>query len=339
MIHGQIKNCGTVTRRPSGSSPNLLQISKKDGSEGIRSCILPRYPDHVIISPDFSGQELRIMASESGDPTMLDAYIGPVKKDIHSVTAAGLAPVVLERKFPGVFRMFTYGQLGMDYGEFMAGRKADNEQVSKALNFVRNKVAKAVNFLIIYGGGPTTLARNLGVPVDTAKAFMNQVFLTYPRILPWQAESIEFARTHGYVQDAWGNRRHAPAGLWSRDGNVRSRAERQLVNAPIQAGAASLLKVVMRQCRDTHLFEDTGAILLMPVYDELACSVPASTALEFSRRLVGIMNMTPPGHIVPMVAELSIGRNNWASMVELGASPTDEEILAVVNGGALEEAA
>lgn len=339
MVHGSIKNCGTVTRRPSGSSPNFLQVAKRGDGKKIRTAFLPRYDDHVIISADFSGQELRIMASESQCPVLLDAYIGPVKKDIHSVTAAGIAPVLLERKWPAVAKLFTFTDSGIPYDDYIAGRKSDDKEVSGALNDVRNLFAKAVNFLIIYGGGPHTLARNLGIPVEMAQAIMDQVFRTYPGIRPWQERTIEFARKHGYVVDAWGNRRHAPADILSRDGNKRSRAERQLVNAPIQGGAASMLKVCLTKMHHSHLFEETRSILIAPIYDEVTSSVPRDTAVEYSHRLIEIMEMTPPGHAIPMEAELSIGANNWGEQIELGFHPSAEAIEAALRGETLKEAA
>lgn len=339
MLHGGIKNCGTVTRRPSGSSPNLLQVSKRGEGKKIRYAVRPLRDDHVIIPIDFSGQELRIMASESKCPVLLDAYIGPVKKDIHSVTAAGIAPVILERRYPEVARQFTFTDVGIPYDLYLAGRKSDDKQVAEALNAVRNVFAKPVNFLIIYGGGPSTLARNLGIPVDMAKAIMDQVFCTYPGIAPWQQATIEFARKHGYTVDAWGNRRHAPSDLFSRDNGKRSRAERQLVNAPIQGGAASLLKVCLTEMYQTHLFEETGSYLIAPIYDEITSSVPADRAVEYVQRTVAIMEKTPPGHAIPMEAEVSIGRDNWRDLIEIGFRPSAERIEAAVRGEELKEAA
>lgn len=341
VIHPFIRNCGTVTNRPSGSSPNLLQVSKKDGGK-IRSCIRTRRDDHVIISPDFSGQELRIMTSESKDEVLLDAYIGPVKKDIHSVTAAGIAPVFISRAKPGLMQEHGWiltSQGGMQYDDYLTALKGDDRDIADLMDKIR-KVAKAVNFLIIYGGGPTTLARNLGIPVEMAKEFMQQVFKAYPGIAPWQESVIRFARENGYVLTAYGNRRHAPANLFSKDDGLRGRAERQLVNSPIQGTAADILKVVLRECHETKLFKETGAVLIAPVYDEVTSSVPKAAAVEYIERLTSIMELTPPGHQVPMVAEVEVGRDNWGAqsdynpggMIELGASPSADAILAACEG-------
>ncbi len=98
-MHGSIMNCGTVTKRFTGSNPNELQLSGKDGGR-VRSIVLAKRDDHVILSPDFNGEELRITASLSRDPVMVDAYVGNEKKDLHSITAAAISGAILNRMAP-----------------------------------------------------------------------------------------------------------------------------------------------------------------------------------------------------------------------------------------------
>lgn len=351
VMHPQVRSSSTTTRRPTASDPNLLAISKKDDGR-IRTAVVRRHKHHCMISADFNGQELRIMTSESKDPVLLDAYIGPNKKDIHTVTASAIAPVLFARKVPVICRwLLENGENRIvSYDHFNALRKGkpvviDNEtgevvemplegewtfdMVVVLANEVR-KVAKAVNFLIIYGGNEMTLARNLSMPKDLAKAFIDTVLNTYRGITPWQENVVEFARTYGYTQTAYGSRRHATADLFSGDFSTRSRIERQLINFTIQGCAADILKKVLSDARKTRLFADTKSQLIAPVYDEILASVPVESAYEYCCRLQDLMNLTPPGHQVPMLAEVSVGGYSWGNQKELGAAPTEDEVLAAI---------
>ena len=354
VIHPGIKNCGTATRRPSGTSPNVLQISK-----GVtRTIVIPRYNDHVIISPDFSGQELRIAGSEAKDPVLIEAYTGggfredewgiqhPIVKDVHSVTACSFANTIWLRDMPdGVLPPGAEGMTSsevMDYELFMALRDPksevyrnsdglSDEMVQKMVKLVGTcrQMAKAVNFLIIYVGQPSTLARNLRIPEAFAERIMDSVFRAYPRLAPWQAEVIKFGRNYGYVQTAYGNRKHLTADIRSNDNGLRSRMERQAVNSVVQGTAADILKIVLADAHKTKLFQETGSSLIAPVYDEIAASVPAKNAFEFCERLQDTMNITPPGHAIPMLAEVKIGKN-WGEMHELGDRPSEATIAALL---------
>jgi len=100
--------------------------------------------------------------------------------------------------------------------------------------------------------------------------------------------------------------------------------------------AAEVLKTTLRMATETKLFEETGATLIAPIYDEITASVPKASAIEYIRRLMPLMAITPPGHAIPMVPEVSIGRNNWGYKVELGDNPTDDQILEAIYGKAEE---
>lgn len=351
VIHPQIRNCGTVTRRPSGASPNVLQVSKGQ----TRSIFLPRYNGHVMISNDFSGQELRITGSESNDPVLIDCYTGggtytdedgmihPVTRDVHSVTSCAFALDVLGKNLDRkVIELCPRDARGfVDYDFFRKVYKTEvkkhglvdvlgdyTQDVVSIFEKVRG-MAKGVNFLIIYGGNHMTLARKLGISEDFAQRLMDLVFKSYARLVPWQKETIRFAEVHGYVETAYGARRHVTDAIVSRDGGVKSRMERQAVNATVQGCAADILKRVMNLAYETNLFAETKSVLLAPVYDEIVASVPAHNAVEFTHRLQAIMNLTPPGHAIPMMAEASIGKN-WADQEELGDNPSPKSIEACI---------
>lgn len=325
-IHPQVKNCGTVTRRPSGTSPNILQVAKGP----IRSMYLPVEPGHVLVAPDFSGQELRILASESLDEVLLDAYLGEVQKDVHSLTGSAIMPRIARKNYPHLMehmKMMT-GKDAQSYEQFQAWRESD--QFGEDTNFVRNKRAKGVNFLVNYEGGAGTLSTNLLVPKEEAQEFIDGMFELYPGIPVFQEESHKLAQKHGYVQTAYGNRRHMLESILSRDNGERMRMERQASNFRIQGCAADILKVVVAECERSGLLRETGAVIMAPVYDELVCSVPTEQLVYFCQSLQKIMDVTPPGHKVPMVSEFSLGFD-WHNMVETGTDTSAERLMEALS--------
>jgi DNA polymerase I-like protein with 3'-5' exonuclease and polymerase domains/5'-3' exonuclease len=306
MIHPQLKNCGTVTRRPSGTAPNVLQVSNK-GEAKIRRAYLPWQEDYVWLCLDFNGQELRLTASESRDPVMMDAYLGPEHKGPHTVTAGRIAEFLLPRMgYPDLNRPITYE-------EYKTWSKGEDKELAKALKEIRNKFAKQTNFLIVYVGGPSTLAENLIIPLPLAEQIMSSILQLYAGIDPWQREVAEYARVHGYVETAYGNRRHVSDNIYSLDKKLRSRAERQAVNMLAQGCAADILKVVLTQLRKKNIADRYKIRSLMPIYDELACCVPAAAAADYAMEVSEIMAVTPPGHPIPMEAELQIGVSSWGA--------------------------
>lgn len=349
MVHGSIKNNGTVTRRPTGGQPNLLAMSKG----AVRRIVIPRFNKHVIVSIDFSGQELRITGSEAKDPSFIEAYTGggtyvdefgmtrQIVKDVHSVTGCMFAMEVLRRELDSsllnIMELDEFGKMG--YAQFKAIvsdgvlalsqldlKKEDADLVVKAINKVR-KMAKAVNFLICYLGSASTLAGNIGIPKAFAEQIMSAVFASYGRLAPWQEETIKLARQKGFVTTAFGNWKHVSEDILSRDGGKRSRAERQAVNQIIQGCAADILKVVLTQAEQQGIFHDPEkAVMYAPVYDEIVASVHMDYCFEYVERMQDIMNLTPPGHAIPMMGEVSIGLN-WGDQDELGDRPAERKII------------
>jgi DNA polymerase-1 len=219
----------------------------------------------------------------------------------------------------------------VDYDTFFSARKGGlGEDMAKVFNLIRDKYAKACNFLIAYLGGYTTLAGNLLIPNELAKELMESTFLLYPRLKPWQNEMIEFAKTYGYTQTAYGTRRHAEADLWSSDAYLSKRQERQLVNAIIQGGAADILKVIRQEISRRKMRERYMMKAVRPVYDEITASVPIDRALDYSQELVEVMSVIPPGYPVGMLVEVSIGRT-WGDQKEAKGTSI-EAIQAVLDG-------
>ena len=356
-VHGSIKNNGTVTRRPTGSQPNLLQVSKGP----VRRMVVPlpynvrilKYNRHVVVSIDFSGQELRITGSEANDPAFVEAYTGggtyqdefgmtrQIVKDVHSVTGCMFALEVLRRELDNsllsVLELDEFGK--MNYAQFKAIvsdgvlalsqldlAEGQAEQVVKAVNKVR-KMAKAVNFLICYLGTASTLAGNIGIPKAFAEQIMSAVFKSYGRLAPWQEETIATARKQGYVTTAFGTWKHVSSDILSRENGKRSRAERQAVNQTIQGCAADILKVVLSGAERQGIFHDPAkASMYAPVYDEIVSSVHMDYCFEYVEKMQDLMNLTPPGHAIPMMGEVSIGMN-WCDQVELGDRPAERKLI------------
>ena len=324
-IHPAVLNCTTTTRRPTGTSPNPLQVKK-----GLtRSLYLPIEDDQIIIAPDFHGQELRILASESMDEVLLDAFLGEELKDVHGLTASSILPKIAQALKPALFKQVVYeeGKRAQSYEQFVEWRKTD--EFKEFANWVRDKRAKPCNFLVNYEGGASTLSTDMLVPKEDAQSFIDGMFDLYPGIPKFQKASHKIAAAQGYVTTAFGNRRHMTADIVHRNDMVRMRMERQASNFRIQGCAADILKVVIRKAYESGLLSDTQATILAPVYDELVNSVPIVNAVEFCQRLQKIMDLIPPGHAVPMMSEFAIGFD-WYNMVEIGTDTSETTVKKAI---------
>ncbi|NCC41624.1 MAG: hypothetical protein EOM21_19835, partial [Gammaproteobacteria bacterium] len=317
-IHPQVRNCGTATRRPAGNSPNILQVSK-----GPIRTMLPAGEGRVFVSMDVAAQELAIAAYMSKDPVMMDAFMQTPRKDLHSVTASGIAWRILPR-------------LGipcsgpMSYEDFLAGLHSEDKEIAKAYATVRgNKYAKPLIFGAIYGAAPVTIAESLQIPKDDAEQLLDALFSLYKGIPRWQKEVAETARKKGFIEMPFGSRRHAVADLWSSDRKLSGRQERQLSNAQIQSGAAEILKVIRQRMFDRKMRERYQLESTFFVYDEVTASVPIELASDYTMELADVMRVTAPGAPFGMEVEASIGYT-WGSQIEVGI-PTPEKIQDALN--------
>lgn len=316
---------------------------------------LPRLPKRLIMAPDFSGQELRITGSEANDPTLIEAYIGGELyedkygvtrrkiTDIHSLTTVKFLHRYVERELGGsVMQYLPLGSDGrMSYDWYSKVRKlengeqlldlikgvpADPDKLLKVLQDARGKMAKPTNFLITYLGTASTLAENTSMPEDFCTVIMNEVFAAYARLGPWQDESIAFARKHGFVTTAYGTRKHLSEDILSNDRSLRGREERRACNQKIQGCAADVLHVVETDIVEREFLERFDTNFYAPVYDEIVLDVPLNDDLPaLIAECAQMMDITPPGHAIPMMAEFSFGPN-WAIQYELGERPCEKQI-------------
>ena len=273
-VHTTYGQAVAVTGRLQSNNPNLQNIPvRTERGKEIRKAFIPRDNNHVLLSADYSQIELRIVAAMSGDENMCAGFKRGT--DIHTTTAA---------------RVY----------------KVDEKDVTKEMRYK----AKSVNFGIIYGQGAFGLADNLGISRTEAKEIIDNYKKEFPGIQRYMDDMINFAREHGYVQTLMGRKR------WLRDINsanftVRSFAERNAINSPIQGTAADMIKLAMQKVHAAMKKEKMQSRMLLQVHDELVFDALKSEANELKALIVENMQIAMPLPFdVPVIAECGEG-NNW----------------------------
>ena len=270
-IHTTYNQTVTATGRLSSSNPNLQNLPiRSERGRMIREAVIAD-EGCMFLSADYSQIELRLMAHLSQDEHMLEAF--RANQDIHAATAA---------------RIF----------------KKPIEQITKD----ERRKAKTANFGIIYGISAFGLAQQLDCSRTEAKQLIDGYFAAFPRVLSYIEQQKELARQKGYAETLFGRKRYLPD-ILSRNATVRSFAERNAVNAPIQGTAADIIKMAMvsicRRLKD----EGLKTQMIMQVHDELNFNVPLNE-VEQVREIV-VTEMQNAVHLsVPLIAECGVG-NNW----------------------------
>jgi DNA polymerase-1 len=231
-IHTSFNQAVAATGRLSSVNPNLQNIPiRTPRGQEIRKAFVPRGPEFLIMSADYSQIELRIMAAFSGDQTMLDAFNSGV--DIHTQTASKVFHV------------------GLD----------------EVTSDMRRK-AKTINFGIIYGISSFGLSQRLKIPRKEAAQIIEEYFAGFPAVKDYIDQCIEKARGFGYAETILGRRRYL-RDINSRNQTDRMFAERNAVNAPIQGSAADMLKIAMIQIHEFMQRERLQSKMILTVHDEL----------------------------------------------------------------------
>ena len=235
-IHTSYMQTVAATGRLSSNNPNLqnIPIRTEKGRE-IRKAFIPRNDDFTLLAADYSQIELRIIAALSEDENMQEAFVKG--EDIHTATAAKVFGVAIE--------------------------DVDRDMRSKA---------KAVNFGIIYGVSAFGLSQNLNIPRKEAKAIIDTYFEQYPKLKAYMENNVELAKEHGYVETIM-NRRRNLKDINSANAIVRSHAERNAVNAPIQGSAADIIKIAMINIHNEFEKQQFKSKMLLQVHDELVFDV------------------------------------------------------------------
>jgi DNA polymerase I len=246
-VHTCFNQAVAATGRLSSSDPNLQNIPiRSELGREIRAAFIAE-PGHVLISADYSQIELRVLAHLSGDETLIEAFRRG--DDIHDQTA---------------LKVFG-AESGLDPHEL-------------------RRRAKIINYALLYGKTAFTLARDIGVTQQAAQAFIDAYFAGFPKVREFIDRLLEDARLTGVVRTLFGRRRLVPE-LTSRNGQVRSAAERVSVNLPIQGTAADILKKAMVGVHrefEQGRGKGMGARMILTVHDELLFEVPAERVDEAS---------------------------------------------------------
>ncbi|MCH8028314.1 MAG: DNA polymerase I [Candidatus Dadabacteria bacterium] len=271
-IHTSFNHVGTSTGRLSSSDPNLQNIPIKTG-EGrrIREAFVPD-AGHVLLSADYSQIELRLLAHFSGDEALIEAF--RADRDIHSATAA----------------------------EIFGVSEADVTPEMRRL-------AKNINFGIIYGISPFGLAKQLGTSMGVAKGYMDEYFARYGRVKSYMESSVEEARSRGYAATMLGRRRPIPE-LQSKNRTLRGAGERAAINTPVQGTAADIIKIAMIRIHERLRGDGWGSDMILQVHDELLFEVPEGELEETGRMVRGEMESAMELS-VPLKVDIGVG-GNWA---------------------------
>lgn len=331
LVRPQYNQSATVTRRHTCTDPNQQQQPKheKHGEVPlIRSVVAPHHDDAVVISLDFSGQELRVIADYSRDQNMLDCFIGEHKKDMHSLTAAGIvarkSPQALwELMHPGEPAEGTlYEELKtkwskMTYELFTEIRHDKSAPDNKLMDKFMRPLGKKCNFTTEYGAQAPKLAETLLVDVEEAQAYIDAKHAAFPRSEAWKLEVIAEAQAQGYVTTKLGARRHLAEALFGNDGYARSQAERQAVNFKVQSSSAEMTKLAMGRCWAAGLLWKYDCRFYGPIHDELVWSVHRKDAVDFIKELNALMTEPYADMVVPIVASASLGAN-FKDQIECG---------------------
>lgn len=330
-VRPQYNQSATNTRRHTCSSPNQQQMPKheKHGEvPQIRSVVLPHHKDAVVVSLDFSGQELRVIADYSRDQNMLDCFIGENKKDMHSLTAAGIvkrksAAAIWDMLNPGVpaegpeFTALKAKWSAMDYDTFMATRKDKDQPDSTLFDKVFRPLGKKCNFTTEFGAQAPKLAETLLVSEEEAQTYIDAKYQAFARAEAWKKEVIAEAHAKGFVTTKLGAVRHLAEALYRGEGYERSKAERQSVNFKVQSSSAEMTKMAMARCWKADLLYRYDCQFYGPIHDELVWSVHRKETVAFIRELNALMTAPYADMEVPIVASASLGLN-FKDQIECG---------------------
>ncbi|MEA3120454.1 MAG: polymerase [Paraburkholderia sp.] len=269
-VHTNYAQAVAVTGRLASNEPNLQNIPVRT-SEGRRireAFIAPEAGK--IVSADYSQIELRIMAHISGDESLLRAFAAG--EDIHRATAAevfGVTPL-----------------------------EVTNDQ---------RRIAKVINFGLIYGMSSFGLAANLGITRDAAKLYIDRYFARYPGVARYMDDTRASAKEKGYVETVFGRRLWLPE-INGGNGPRRQAAERAAINAPMQGTAADLIKMSMIAVQGWLEREKAASRMIMQVHDELVLEVPDDELSVVREKLHQLM-CGVAALKVPLVVEVGVGAN------------------------------
>jgi DNA polymerase-1 len=271
-IHTVYAQAVAATGRLSSNNPNLQNIPiRTERGREVRKAFIPRDENYVLLAADYSQIELRIIAALSEEETMINAFKNG--EDIHASTAAKVFNVPID--------------------------EVTREQRSNA---------KTVNFGIIYGVSAFGLSNQTDLSRGEAKELIDTYYETYPKLKAYMTSQVDFAREHGYVETVL-NRRRYLKDINSQNAIVRSGAERNAVNAPIQGSAADIIKLAMINIYNRFEKENFKSKMLLQVHDELVFDTHKEE-LEIIKPIIKQEMENAFKMTVPLDVEIDLG-NNW----------------------------
>ncbi len=279
-IHTTFNQKLTDTGRLSSMNPNLQNIPTDNQHHTVRDLFIAQ-DGYSLISSDYSQMELRVMAVLSKDQELIRAFEN--QEDIHSYTASKLFDIPISI-------------------------------VTKS----QRRLAKVINFGIMYGMGINSLAKNLSVSVQTARNYHEKYFDKYMGVRLFMEEAKRFAKNYGYVKTAFGRKRMIPE-INSRNPGLRSFGERAAINAPIQGTSADIIKIAMVKLYRNFRKANIEAHILLQIHDELlieADNKNLEKAIEITRE--SMENAVDLG--INMAVDIKIGRN-WSNLKDISVNP------------------
>ena len=271
-LHTIFNQTTTATGRLSSTNPNLQNIPvRSDIGRQIRRSFVAPSDDRVLLAADYSQIELRLMAHLSGDEAMRAAF--HEHQDIHDFTARRIFEI-------GPFADVTPNQ---------------------------RRMAKSVNFGLLYGMSDFGLAQRLEIDRGEARAITTAYFARFPGVRAYIEACLEEGRERGYVSTLLGRRRYMPD-LRAKNYGLRAAAEREATNAPLQGSAADLMKLAMVRLDRRTASEAFDAVMTLQIHDELVFEIPRTQLDAFSRivkyEMEHAMELS-----VPIEVTLKAGRN------------------------------
>lgn len=253
-LHAQYKQARADTGRMSSANPNVQQIPSYNENDStslnFRACFKAK-PGYTLVTADYSQQELRVLAALSSDASILQAYRNG--EDLHTRTAINV--------FGGTAK--------------------------EVKNNGNRKIAKAVNFLLIFGGSAFTLARRTGLSEERAQDVIDSYFKAFPGVKKYMNKASDFALSKGYSLTVSGRRRYfnLPDMQNEKYTSMMGAVRRKGMNTPIQGSAADVSKQAL--CNTFYRIEEKGldASVIMIIHDEIVCEVRKDQANEMKKLL------------------------------------------------------
>jgi DNA polymerase I len=275
-IHTTYNQVYVNTGRLASSNPNLqnIPVSSAIGQE-IKSCFTAS-PDHVLVSLDYSQQELRILAHLSGEQALIKAFEN--NQDVHTLTAS---------------RLFN-----VQYANVSKQQRA---------------VGKTINFGIIYGMGSYGMSAGLNIPQADAENFIQQFYTSYPNIRTYYNTYLKNAQINGFVETLLGRRRYVFE--CPKQHFISSGTRRVLMNYPIQGTAADLMKKAMVDVNEKILIQFPDVSLLLQIHDDLVFEIPDKDTNKIQEIITAIQTVLCSVFplSVPLIVDVKIGKR-WGDL-------------------------